>query len=258
MQETSDRVTQLRTQGYTNSQIIEILQRDGIPSAQIYDALNKSEVPSAEPLVPKPPPHPASTGSIPPLPELPPINDSAVNDRGVPPQANPGPAPITPPPASPVIAPAPATQSTGNSTNSNTNSSIPPQPQPVNNAIPHQKPPLPVRELSSGVSAEEYIESVIDEKWTELEGDIQKIIEWKNRSEKRISSLEQSFNDLKDRFEKLHAALIGKIESYDKNILEVGAEIKAMEKVFSKVLPVFTDNVKQLADVAQRIDKKTR
>jgi hypothetical protein len=37
---------------------------------------------------------------------------------------------------------------------------------------------------------------------------------------------------------------------------DVGADLKAMERVFSKVLPQFTDNVKQLQDIADKMHKK--
>lgn len=108
---------------------------------------------------------------------------------------------------------------------------------------------------TSDISTEEYVEAVIEERWADIEEDIRKVVEWKNRSDQTITALSQQFTDLKDRFDKLHAALIGKIESYDKNILEVGAELKAMEKVFSKVMPSFTENVKQLDDMTRRLKK---
>ena len=121
-----------------------------------------------------------------------------------------------------------------------------------------REPPRHAPKHSSGsgdISTEEYVEAVIEERWTDIENDIRKVVEWKNRSDQRITQLAQQFDDLKDRFDKLHAALIGKIESYDKNILEVGAELKAMEKVFSKVMPSFTENVKQLDDMTRRLKK---
>ncbi|HJX05395.1 MAG TPA: hypothetical protein VJ461_01670 [Candidatus Nanoarchaeia archaeon] len=104
---------------------------------------------------------------------------------------------------------------------------------------------------------EELIESVIEEKWEELSKDITKIVEWKNEVETKISKLEQRFESLKDDFDKLHQAIIGKIGEYDKNILEVGAEVKAMEKVFSKVLPLFTENVSELARITQGLKKNS-
>jgi prefoldin subunit 5 len=111
-----------------------------------------------------------------------------------------------------------------------------------------------------GVSAEEIeelVESIIDEKWDELVKDINKIVEWKNEVESKLVRIEQRFDSLKDDFDKLHQAIIGKIGEYDKNILEVGAEIKAMEKVFSKVLPIFTENVNELNRITQTMKKKT-
>jgi len=56
-------------------------------------------------------------------------------------------------------------------------------------------------------------------------------------------------------FDKLHQAIIGKIAEYDKNILNVGTEIKAMEKVFQKVLPTFTENVNELSRVTRGLRK---
>ena len=104
---------------------------------------------------------------------------------------------------------------------------------------------------------EELIESVIEEKWEELSKDIAKVVEWKNDVETKIAKLEQRFESLKDDFDRLHQAIIGKIGEYDKNILEVGAEVKAMEKVFSKVLPLFTENVSELARITQALKKNS-
>lgn len=110
---------------------------------------------------------------------------------------------------------------------------------------------------ASNEEVEELVESIIDEKWDVLSKDINKIVEWRNDVESRIAKMDQRFESLKDEFDKLHQALIGKIGEYDKNILEVGAEIKAMEKVFSKVLPLFTENVNELNRITQDIKKKT-
>lgn len=108
---------------------------------------------------------------------------------------------------------------------------------------------------SGNVSTEELVEAVIDEKWNELVKDIRTIIEWKNKAENTITALGQQFDDLKDQFDKLHQALIAKVGEYDKNILDVGAEVKAMEKVFSKVLPVFTHNVSELSKITKEMKK---
>ncbi|MBU0637062.1 MAG: hypothetical protein KKF89_00350 [Nanoarchaeota archaeon] len=121
---------------------------------------------------------------------------------------------------------------------------------------PHEEPTnIPVYKQNSS-EVEELVESVIEEKWNDLVKDINKIIEWKNNSESKINSLEQEFSSMKESFDKLHQAVIGKIGEYDKNILNVGAEVRAMEKVFSKVLPVFTEKVNDLSRVAEAFKKK--
>jgi len=113
-------------------------------------------------------------------------------------------------------------------------------------------------ESYSDSSTEELVEAIIDEKWNELLKDINKVIEWKNASNAKILRLEQQFSDLKAEFDKIHSAIISKIDDYDKNITNVGAEVRAMEKVFSKVLPVFTENVSELSKIAKDIKKGSK
>ena len=93
---------------------------------------------------------------------------------------------------------------------------------------------------------EEMAEAIIDEKWEELVKSINKIIEWKEKIESDVTKLEQQVKDIKDNFTNLQSSIIGKINEYDKNIVNVGTEVRAMEKVFEKVLPTFTENVGEL------------
>ena len=103
------------------------------------------------------------------------------------------------------------------------------------------------------VKIEELVEAVIEEKWDELLRDVNKIVQWKNKVEARVSEMEIKLDHLKDSFSDLQKAILGKVGEYDKHILEVGSEIKAMEKVFSKVLPVFTENVNELSNITKKI-----
>lgn len=171
-----EKVLVMRQQGYDNSQVVQILQRDGYSSAQIFDALNQVELRSGAPV-----------------------------------------------PGNPTI-PGPQQQQFGQ---------------------------------DQQASIEEYVETIIDEKWTELEKDIQKIVDWKNRSEQRLVELAQRVDDLKDRFEKLQSSILGKVGEYDKTMQDVGADLKAMERVFSKVLPQFTENVKQLSEISEQMQGRT-
>ena len=100
-------------------------------------------------------------------------------------------------------------------------------------------------------STEELIESIIDEKWNDLVKEVQKVVDWKTQVSDSIVSLQQQLNDMRREFDKLHSSVISRVEKYDQNISNVGAEVKAMEKVFTKVLPVFTENVSALGTLVK-------
>jgi hypothetical protein len=109
---------------------------------------------------------------------------------------------------------------------------------------------------NGNISTEELIEAIIDEKWNELLKDINKVIDWKDKAETRLVQMEQKLQDIKEEFDKLHQAIIGKVGEYDKHILDVGTEVKAMEKVFQKVLPTFVDNINELGRITDNIKGK--
>jgi len=105
---------------------------------------------------------------------------------------------------------------------------------------------------------EEIAEAIIDEKWKDIVADINKIIEWKEKSEARIGKIEQDIKNIKENFNTLHKGVLGKITDYDQNITNVGVEIKAMEKVFQKIIPTFTENVNKLAIITRGMNKKIK
>lgn len=120
---------------------------------------------------------------------------------------------------------------------------------------PYQQPSAPTfqtpREIQTPVSLDEeriqeVAEAIIEEKWNELASDIKKVIEWKEKSEDRIAKLEQQILDLRMSIDSLTKSIMSKISAYDQNIVDVGTEVKAMEKVFQKVLPNLTESVNKL------------
>jgi hypothetical protein len=103
---------------------------------------------------------------------------------------------------------------------------------------------------------EELVEAIVEEKWNELVRDVNKIVEWKNKMEARMSEMEIKVEGLKDSVSDLSKAIISKVNDYDKHILEIGSDLKAMEKVFSKVLPAFTENVNELSRITGKMKGK--
>jgi transcription termination factor NusB len=123
--------------------------------------------------------------------------------------------------------------------------------QPMPQQMPMPEPPAMDKE-----KIEEVAEAIIDEKWNELLKDINKMIEWKEKTDSRLIRIEQDITNLKSNFESLQKGIVGKISDYDKNLVEVGTEIKAMEKVFQKVLPTFTENINKLSRLTNNVSKK--
>jgi len=116
--------------------------------------------------------------------------------------------------------------------------------------------PIPPPKQEPAIDREriqEVAEAIIDEKWNELLKDINKMIEWKERADSKMIKIEQDIENLKANFESLHTGILGKISEYDQNLNEVGTEIKAMEKVFQKVLPTLTDNVNKLSRITNNM-----
>ena len=103
----------------------------------------------------------------------------------------------------------------------------------------------------SSERVEQIAEAIIDEKWNELVKDITKITESNKEMEARLIKAEAELQNLKENFENLHKGVLGKITDYDQNLVNVGTEIKAMERVFQKILPTFTDNVNRLSRIAE-------
>ena len=103
---------------------------------------------------------------------------------------------------------------------------------------------------------EEIAEVIIEEKWSELMKDVNKILEWKEKTESRITQFDQQLKDLKASFDSLHEGILAKIGEYETSITDVGAEIKAMEKVFQKILPTLTQNVNELSRITKSLKGK--
>ncbi len=124
-----------------------------------------------------------------------------------------------------------------------------PAPAPMQAPAPMAEPRADVRER-----VEELAEAIIEEKWSSLVKNVEKIALWKDKTEERIAQLEQKMKDLKDQFDKLHTGVLGQISEYSKGVSDVGTEVKALSEVFKKTLPTFTQNIADL----QRITKKLK
>ena len=214
-----DQIKAMQARGYANNQIIQALQRDGYTSQQVFDAMKQAELSAAV--------------------------GAPLQEEGAQPEMAGAEYGGMPPPEGEAYPP------------EETYPEAPAMPQPVREDMP---PPMGAPLGRTGTvdseRIEEIAEAIIDEKWEEIAKNINKIIEWKDTIEGKIQGLDEDFKRLKLDFDKLHSSILGKVGEYDQHILNVGTEIKAMEKVFQKILPTLTENVSQLSRVTERMKKE--
>lgn len=157
----------------------------------------------------------------------------------------------------------------GDNMNNMTNNpgEVPPQGMPQQGMSQQGMPPQqmqqgsqdPTMNNSQGVDSqenlyeriEEIAEGLIDEKWEDLISEVKKIIEWKQKTEETQIKIISDLDKLKEDFKVLHQSVLGKVEEYDKRMQDVGTELKAVGKVFKDVIPVFTENVKELRSITK-------
>ena|SRR3989344_5964381 len=101
-------------------------------------------------------------------------------------------------------------------------------------------------------------ESIIDEKFAEFQARFGDLSSWKERMNNDVSAIKQEVLRTQDRFLELQKALMGKVNEYNENISNVNTEMKALEKVFEKILEPLTANIKELKSVTEKLKDKTK
>ena len=102
------------------------------------------------------------------------------------------------------------------------------------------------------------VESVVEEKWEDLISKMGDFNLWKENVNNDIESLKQELLRTQERFNNLQVALVGKVSDYNKNILEIGSEMKALEQVFKNILEPLSSNVKELSKITDELKKKPK
>lgn len=105
-------------------------------------------------------------------------------------------------------------------------------------------------------SMQEIVESIIDERWQEVVASVGDITIWKSRVDDDLSAIKQEVLRIEDRFTKLQASILGKVDEYQKGITQVSSEMVALEQVFGKIMEPLTSNIKELQRLTQDMKKK--
>ena len=114
------------------------------------------------------------------------------------------------------------------------------------------------RRLEPGLDSErihEVIEAIINEKWEQFAGKAGNIIVWKEKVNNDVIAIKQELLRLEENFRALQNAILGKVRDYDEGIRGVHTEMRALEKVFEKILEPLSSNIKDLNRITQELKK---
>ncbi len=121
--------------------------------------------------------------------------------------------------------------------------------------VPSFQPQVQIATASSD-NVQELVESVVEEKWRAMREELADFSGWKERVRTEIIAVKQELLRLENRFETLQGGVLGKVQEYDKNIGDVGTEIKALEKVLSQIIQPLTQNVRDLSRITEELKKR--
>ncbi len=103
---------------------------------------------------------------------------------------------------------------------------------------------------------EELAESIVAEKWKKMLDSVGDLGMWKEKVKTDILSLKQEILRMQSRFEALENAMVGKVHEYKQSIDDVGANVRALEKVLQNILEPLTTSVKELKKTSESFRKK--
>jgi hypothetical protein len=137
------------------------------------------------------------------------------------------------------------------------------QPPPAQLTQVQEQPPLvqqpePIMQFPSrgqDERIEEVAESIIDEKWQKVLEDIGDLATWKEKMRTEVISIKQEVLRVENRFDSLQKAIMGRIKEYDKEVVEVGTDVKALEKLLQNILNPLADNIKELKKITTKLKK---
>ncbi len=116
-------------------------------------------------------------------------------------------------------------------------------------------PPRP----SGGFSVEDIkdvAETLVEDKWKEVKSSIEDLQKWKKDIGDSLSEMQGKVDALDAGVTALKKGILEKIKSYDEGIEDIGAEIKAMDEVFRKILPTLSSDVKELSAIVGKLKRK--
>jgi len=245
---TLDRVTEMKKQGLSDTEISSKLQVEGVPSSEINDSLNQSKMgnaPSAAPQIPNEEMQSSIMG-----------NNAVAETRGDPNQAAQPPAP-----GKPMTQEMPAPQTPQQP------EVYPPQqqyeqPQPGQDQYAQQQPVdeyyqqtpqysdqgyyAPQQGSFDTETISEIAEQVVSDKFSEFHKKTGDIPSFKNQIQDKVSDIDNRLKKIEDNIDKLQQAIIGKIGEFGESSAMVHKDLDNLHGTMSKLMNPLIDNVNEM------------
>ena len=110
--------------------------------------------------------------------------------------------------------------------------------------------------VSSSDFSSDQVEAIVNEKWEEFLTRIGDINLWKETMNNELIAIKQEIIRTQDHFKNLQGSVLGKVGEYNQNISNINTEMKALEKVFQKILEPLTTNIKELSRITEKLKSK--
>ncbi|HLD15621.1 MAG TPA: hypothetical protein VJB94_03515 [Candidatus Nanoarchaeia archaeon] len=121
---------------------------------------------------------------------------------------------------------------------------------------PQQQIQLQAISTRPAENIEEIAEAIVEEKFKRAMEDFGDFNTFRERVRTEIVSMKQEMLRMQSRFDSMQQAVIGKVQDYDKNISDVGVEIKALEKVLQNIIRPLSSNIKELSKIVDEMKKR--
>ena len=102
---------------------------------------------------------------------------------------------------------------------------------------------------------QELAEAIVNERWEDLMSKMGNLPAWKERTHVDLSGVKQEVMRLENRFEQLQQSVLGKVREYDEGVRSIHTEMKALEKVFERILEPLVSNIKELDRITKELKK---
>lgn len=100
---------------------------------------------------------------------------------------------------------------------------------------------------------QEVAEAIVAERWEVISKEFDKIRASQEDVVRKVDELTTTLSNFESRVNNLEAGVFEKIRTFNDTVEKIGAEIKAMEQIFSKIIPSFSATVARLSEVADKM-----